>query len=119
MAPRLIALLLVLLALENVKCPNLNQLRGSVTSEDQRSFIKINVLLDTPPRVVATQLAEAIPEGHLKERMVYNRYGDFKEGRRTDVADLPKSGKPRTETTEDNKEKVKQLILESEGMRTQ
>lgn len=97
----------------------MDQLRASVTSEDQRAFIKISVLLDTAPRVVATQLAEAVPQGHLQERVVYNWYEDFKHGRRTDVSDLPKPGRTRSVTTEDNKEMVRQLILESEGMRTE
>ena len=43
------------------------QLRASVTSKDQRAFIKISVLLNTAPKVVATQLAEAVPQGHLQE----------------------------------------------------
>jgi hypothetical protein len=62
--------ILFVLALIKIKCQNLEQLRASITSEDQRAFIKVNVLLDTPPRVVAAQLAEAVPQGHLKERMV-------------------------------------------------
>ena len=33
------------------------------------------------------------------------------------ICDLPRSGSPR-ETTQDMKEQVKQLILESDGMRT-
>ena len=113
MAFRLIPLICAALAI------NLDQLRQSVTSEDQRAFIKINVLLDTVPRVVAAQLETALPDGHMKERTVYTWYGDFKQGKRTDVSDLPKPGRTREVTTEDNKEKVKQLILESEGMRTE
>ena len=50
--------------------------------------------------------------------MVYNWYGDFKHGRRTDVSDLPKPGRTRSVTTEDNKEMIRKLILESEGMGT-
>ena len=119
MASHQIMFILVVLALIKIKCQNLEQLRASITPEDQRAFIKVNVLLDTPPRVVAAQLAEAVPQVHLKERMVYNWYGDFKHGRRTDVSDLPKPGRTRVVTTEDNKETVRQLILESEGLRTE
>jgi len=35
-----------------MKAQNLDQLRDSVTLEEQRAFIKINVLLDTSSRVV-------------------------------------------------------------------
>ena len=50
--------------------------------------------------------------------MVYNWYGDFKHGRQTDVSDLPKPGRTKSVTTEDNKEMIRKLILESEGMGT-
>ena len=47
---------------------------------------------------------------------MYNWYNDFKGGNRTDISDLPR--RPRDTTTQDMKEQVKQLILESDGMRT-
>lgn len=119
MAFRLILIIYGILAIKIVQAQNLDQLRESITSEDQRSFIKVNVLLDTAPRVVAAQLETAIPEGHMKERTVYTWYRDFKDGRRFDVSDIPKPGRPREVTTEENKEMIKQLILESEGMRTE
>ena len=118
MESHLILLILVVLALKTVEDPILDKLKESVTSEDQRSFIKINVLLNTSPRVVSAQIQTAVPQGHLGERQVYNWYNDFKQGKRTDVANLPLPGRPREVTTEENKEMVRQLILESEGMRT-
>ena len=45
--------ILLALILKSVEAPNFDQVRESVTQEDQRSFIKINVLLETPPSVVA------------------------------------------------------------------
>lgn len=119
MASRLIALFLALMAIKSLNGQNLDQLRASVTSEDQRAFIKINVLLDTPPRVVAVQLTEALPQGAMAERSVYRWYSDFKTGKRLDTADLPIPGRPREVSTEDNKEKVRELIMENEGMRTE
>ena len=115
----IIALIIATLAVKTIYPSKIDQLRESVTNEDQRAFIKVNVLLDSPPKVVATQLASAIPDGHLSLRSVYNWYGDFKEGRRTDVSDLPKPGRTRTVTDDDNKETIKGLIIESEGMRTE
>lgn len=96
---------------------NLDQLRDSVTDIEQKVFIKMNVLIDTSPRVVLAQLKTAVPQTYLSEKTVYRWYNDFREGRRTDTGDLPKSGRPRETTTEDNKETIKQLILESDGMR--
>ncbi len=98
---------------------NLDQLRDSVTAEEQRSFIKINVLLGTAPSVVSAQLATAVPDKCLAERSVRRWYHDFNQGIRTDVSDLPHTGRPREATSQENKEKVKELILEADGMRTQ
>jgi transposase len=107
------------LALKSVKAPKIDQLRDSVSSEDQRAFIKINVLLGTAPQVVFTQLETAVPQGHLSRTTVYDWYKDFKEGRRTDTCNLPKPGRPREATNEENQEMVRQLILEGAGMRTE
>jgi hypothetical protein len=49
-------LIFVVLAHKSAEAPIFDQLRDSVTHEEQRTFIKINVLLDTSHRVVAAQL---------------------------------------------------------------
>ncbi len=100
-----------------MEAPNFDELRQSVTVEEQRAFIKLSVLLETIPSLVFNQLAIAVPNSHLAQTTVYDWYNDFKEGKRTSIEDLPRSGRPRTSTDEDNKEWVKQLILESDGMR--
>jgi hypothetical protein len=41
------------LAVKTIYPSKIDQLRESVTNEDQRAFIKVNVLLDSPPKVVA------------------------------------------------------------------
>jgi len=64
-----------------VEAPNFGQLRSSVSNEEQRAFIKVNVLLETTPRVVACQLTTALPDTHLSEATGYRWYGDFKEGK--------------------------------------
>ena len=112
-------LFLVLLAHINISGQNFDELRSSVTSIDQRGFIKISVLLESAPRVVAAQLATAVPDGHLVERQVYNWYNDFKDGKRTSTEDLPKPGRTREVTDDDTKETIKELILDSEGMSTE
>lgn len=118
-ALQLIVLIIAVLALKSVESQIFDQLRESVTAKDQRSFIKLNVLLGTAPRVVAAQLATAAPQCHLSERQVYTWYNDFKDGKRTDIENLPGPGRPRDVVTEENKEMVRQLILESEGMSTE
>ncbi len=90
-----------------------------MTPEDQKSFIKINVLLETLPRVVTCQLTTAVPETHLAERTVRLWYHDFEERIRTDVSYLPRSGRPRETISQENMENLKQLILDSDGMRTE
>jgi hypothetical protein len=119
MKPHAVYVILLALTLKNVEAPNFDQLRESVTPEDHKSFIKINVLLETHPRVVPCQLATAVPETHLAERTVRLWYHDFKEGIRTDVSDLPFSERLRETTSQENMENVKQLILDSDGMRTE
>ena len=99
----LIVAICVAMGLNLVKAQNLDQLRASVTVEEQRAFIKVNVLLDTSPRLVSRQLAISLPDTHMAESTVYNWYNDFKDGRRTDIEDLPRSGRRRT-TDEDTKE---------------
>jgi hypothetical protein len=108
MESHLIVSILFVLALKSVSTPILDKLRQSVTLEDQRSFIKVNLLLES-----------AVPDGHLSERQVYQWYGDFKQGIRTDVSDLPRPGRLREATTEENKEMIRQLILESDVMCTE
>jgi hypothetical protein len=79
----------------------------------------VNVLLDTSPLVVLAQLQTASPQGHLSRTQIYFYYKEFKEGRRTDISEQPRSGRSRTTTDDVTKENVRQLILESEGMRTE
>lgn len=115
----LIHIIILAIIIKIVIAQNLDQLRDSITNEDQRTFIKVSVLLGTAPSVVAEQLATIVPQSYLTKSTVYRWYGDFKEGRRIDISDRPKSGRTRQTTTEENKEMVRQLILESEGMRTE
>ena len=73
-----------------MKAQNLDQLRDSVTLEEQRAFIKINVLLDTSPRVVLAQLQTALPNTGLQQSAVYKWYGDVRDGKRTGITKQPR-----------------------------
>lgn len=94
------------------------ELRQSVTVEEQRAFIKLSVILGKRPTEVYDELSLISPENHLSRSRVFQWYKDFRDGTRTEIADRPVPGRPRTSTNEANKEWVKQLILESEGMKT-
>jgi hypothetical protein len=116
---KLILCFALILANVLIYCQNLDKLRDSVTKEEQRAFIKLNVLLDTSPRVVTAQLETALPTTHLSQSQVYYWFNEFKQGKRTDISDLPKPGRTPIVTSDDNKQKVRELILESEGIRTE
>jgi hypothetical protein len=68
---RTIGAIFVVLALNFSKCQILDQLRDSLTHDEQRAFIKVNVLLDTSPLVVLAQLQTASPQGHLSRTQIY------------------------------------------------
>jgi hypothetical protein len=106
-----------LVALKIVEGPNFGQLRNSVTKQEQRAFIKLNVLLETPTMEVVNKLAQILPDSHMAQASVYRWYNDFKDGIRTDIEDLPGPGRRRESTDQAHKEWVKELILESEGMK--
>ena len=59
-----------------VEAPKIDELRASVTSEEQKAYIKVNVILETSPEVVSCNLTIALPETHLSEATVYRWYGD-------------------------------------------
>ena len=70
MALHLIEFIYLVLVTFYMKAQNLDQLRDSFTLEEQRAFIKINVLLDTSPRVVLAQLQTALPNTGLQQSAV-------------------------------------------------
>ena len=104
--------------INKVEAPNLAKLRESVKIEEQRAYIKLSVLLNKSVIEVSNDLAHISPASHMSRTQVYVWFKDFKEGKRVDIGDLPRSGRPRETTDEENKEWVKDLILESDGMNT-
>jgi len=116
---QLILIVGVVFIIKIVDPQNLDQLRTSVTVQEQRAFIKLNVLLQRRPYEVLNDLTHILPETHMSRTQVYEWYMDFKDGTRTDIEDLPRAGRPREVIDDDHKDWVKELILESEGMRTQ
>lgn len=57
-------------------------------------------------------LQKAYGESVLSKTQVYEWYKAFKDGRET-VEDAPRSGRPSTSTTDDNVEKVREIVLEN------
>ncbi|XP_050317891.1 protein GVQW3-like [Bactrocera neohumeralis] len=48
----------------------------------------------------------------MSKTQVYDWYESFKEGRE-EVNDLPRSGRPSTSSTEENVDKIKEMVLEN------
>ena len=111
--------ILILFVTKNVEGPNLGQLRESITVEDQRCFIKVSVLIGTDKCEVTRLLSVGLGDKALRKTAVYKWYHHFSEGKRTWTEDLPCEGKPSEITSQENKEKIKKWILESEGAKTQ
>ena len=108
-----------ILAIKFVKPQNFDELQRSVTNSEQRTYIKLCVAMERQASVVVKDLTLALPRSHMSRTQIYNWYMDFKDGSRTDIEDRPRAGRPRETTDDENKELVKELIIESEGMTTQ
>ncbi len=64
-------ILLILVVKENfVKCPNNDELRASVSVEEQRAFIKISVLLNKAANEIHDDLQRALGNGAYSLRYV-------------------------------------------------
>ena len=96
-------------------------------SNEDRPYFRVPILaLSTTSNVNVGNLRKSEqlfriyrPNTGLQQSAVYKWYGDFRDGKRTDITEQPRSGRPRTATDDENEERIRQLILESEGMRTE
>ena len=90
----------------------MDQLRASVTREEQRAFIKLHVLLDVSATEVHRLLDKAVKSNAMSLAQVKRVYNQFKsEGRKTSSRE-PGSGKAQTSTSEAMQERLKNLLLE-------
>jgi hypothetical protein len=91
---------------------DLQRLIPSVSDYEQRSFIKICILLDKTPTFIHDQLSKALPNRALSLRMVQTWVKDIKEGR-VNVEDAPRLGRPITARTDEKLEQLKSLFADS------
>ncbi len=111
-------ILLILMVQENfVKCPNMDELRASVSVEEQRAFIKISVLLDKAANEIHDDLQGALGNRAYSLRYVEILTKRYWSRERTTSEDLPRSGHPPTADTPDNRERLQALMVQSRAWR--
>jgi hypothetical protein len=108
-----IFLFLVLYQVTLQKCKPEEELRASISVEDQRAYIKISVLLNKAPRLVHQELHRALGNHAYSERRVYELYREFESGTRLTCEDLPRSGRPPDANTPENQEELQRLMSQS------
>jgi transposase len=107
-----------LLLINYASGPKTDQLRASVTNQEQRAFIKCHVLLGTSTSDVYKMLEKIARRQALSQSQTYELYKEFKEGTRLMSENAPHEGRPREATDEAHKEKLKQLLLEDRNWGT-
>jgi transposase len=101
-----------------VLCPPTNPLRASITNEEQRAFIKLHYFLDDSAKEIYRLLSKAAGSLAYSRRQVFNIYDQFDKGERTSCEDQPRSGRPHTADTPENREKLKKLLYEDNNWTT-
>lgn len=79
---------------------------------EQRVCLKFCVLNEISCADSLRMLEKAYGDSVLSKTQVYEWYKAFKDGREI-VEDLPRSGRPSTSSTNDNVEKIKEIVLEN------
>lgn len=95
------------------------QLSATVTPEEQRAWIKIEVIRGTPPADIARNLRAAIPAHAFSERHILRICQEFLSGTRTESSEKPREGRPKTATNLEMQEKLKHLMVELDGPRSE
>jgi hypothetical protein len=90
----------------------MDQLQASLTAENQKSFIKCHVLLETP----ASEVYNIAKSKVLLRSTVYSVFQEFQSGKRTSVEGKAGSGRQRTKMTHHNKERLRELLLEDNDL---
>jgi len=109
---------LIIIFLKKSFCPNVDPLRVSVTNEEQRAFIKLHYLLDDTAAEIHKLLQNAVRSLALSRGEVYHIYNQFRDGERQTCERLPGSGRPRTATTEEMKERLRNLLYDDRNWST-
>ncbi len=102
-----------------IKWPKIDELRASITEEDQRAFIKCHILLDDSPTVIHTLLQKIARSQALSLRTVQRLYQQFAGGGRLgprDTGRRPGPGRPKSQATNINKQKLRELLLKDNSL---
>lgn len=79
---------------------------------EQRTCVKFCVSNEISCADTLKMLQKAFGESALSKTRVYEWYRAFKDGRET-VEDMPRSGRPSTSVTDDNVDKIKEIVAEN------
>ena len=111
--------ILILIFVNKSLGPNMDPIRASVTHEEQRAFIKLHYLLEDTPAEIHWLLVKAAKSLAVSQRDVYYIYNQFRDGERQTCEQLLGAGRPRTMTTEEMKERLRNLLYDDRNWSTQ
>ena len=95
------------------------QLVQSVTPEEQRAYIKIETIRGTPTADIHRALVNALGGQAYSDRRVRELSQEFRELRRTETSDKPRSGRPVTATSPEHMEQLQELMVQRDGLRAE
>jgi hypothetical protein len=99
------------------RTPELDQLCGSISKEEQRAFIKLSVCLGVPHIEIYNRLHQAAGLLAYSRSRTLELANEFQQEGRTETCDRPRSGRPRTAMVEDNVLRVQELLRDNENLR--
>jgi len=96
-----------LLLISYASGPKMDPLRASIIIQEQRAFIKCQVLLNTSASEVYKMLEKIAQSQALSKSRAYKLYREFNERTRLISEDTSHEGRPDEATDEIHKEKLK------------
>jgi transposase len=108
----IITILIILLNMS--KSPRVDPLRETITEEDQRAFIKCHVLLGDSAPDIYNMIQKIARRKALTRSTVFNLVRQFSTGVRTHTGRKPGPGAPRTQSTDDKLEQLKNLLIDQD-----
>lgn len=112
-----LAIVLVIISENGIIGPNEDELRASVSVEEQRAYIKISVLLGKTAIQIHGELVTALGQRSYSLRRVRELAKEFQSLSRLSCEDMPRSGRPHTSDTEINRERLSGLMSQNRAWR--
>lgn len=91
----------------------------SVTLEEQRTWIKIGCLRQTPPAEIVRQVKSCLGEQAFPDRHIYRLCQEFIAGDRVEACHATRDGRPKTSISVAIKVRLKLLMDELDGARAE